>query len=162
MAEAFPVPVRITRVSTDFPLSAVRYFYTVEVPDGRPYLGNAELMVFPVSAKRDDDYFRDVFAFSFNELIGSGLHPTSIIAFLRKFYPNGEGTEESLEGFTRKGVGSGVLEHLVSDALQLGAVGMYVRTYSTSMKTFLAERHGFVPFDAKVPAQYANRWHRAL
>lgn len=162
MAEAIPVPVKIIRSSADLPRSAVRYFYRVEVPDGRPYIGNAELMVFPVSARRDDDYISDIFMFPFEELIGSGLHPASVIAFLRTFYPNGEGTEESLEGLMRKGVGSQVLEKLVCDALELGAVGMYVQTSSISMRTFLAERHNFVPFDGKVPSQYTNRWCKAL
>ena len=161
MVEATLLPVKITRSSNDFHRPVVRYFYRVEVPDGRRYTGNAELIVFPVSARKDDDYISDI-SFSFKELIGSGLHPASVIAFLRTFYPNGEGTEKSLEGLMRKGVGSQVLEQLVCDALELGAYGMYVCTNSTSMKTFLAERHGFVPFDGKVPFQYAYRWHKAL
>jgi len=164
MPEIITLPFEISRRSMDYLDDGIRYFYSINFSDGRPNRGVVDLMINRVRAYRDNFAVYESSTLHFHELVEAGLEETDYVAFLKTFFPHGEYKSASeVSDYTKKGVGSTVLEELIKDSVEHGAKMMYVFTNSESMQKFLAEKHGFIPFDRKdVPIQAVARWYKML
>jgi hypothetical protein len=82
-----------------------------------------------------------------NNLFQGLYRPSDKLAEITVFFPHGYMDKRRIEKFSRKGIGSALMEEMLGDSRRYGADAIFIITNREMMHSMATNKHGFIQDD---------------